>query len=267
MNFVREIEKGKISFKKIGVFKAVVIVLMFLVVQTLTFVAYAAIKSSFNISVYENLILDVVSKILAIAIIFKLFGERTSCEENNFKVKNKYLAIVFFMIIGFRFFYQYSIGSLTNNLEMNPVVKQAFEELAANPLIMMIFVCVVAPIFEEVIFRGIVLNGLSKNINPKLAVTISAFLFACIHGNLIQGINTFFLGIILGMIYIKTKSIYMSIFGHFVNNSFGVIISGYMENTIASNNYMLQIIITFVGLIMMIISYFYLKYYMSGDRI
>lgn len=57
----------------------------------------------------------------------------------------------------------------------------------------MISVCIVAPIYEEIIYRGIILKGLSIKYNDNLAVIVSALLFAVMHMNLHQGINAFFL--------------------------------------------------------------------------
>ena len=79
---------------------------------------------------------------------------------------------------------------------------------------------IVSTIFEDLLFRVIILNGLLnkyKN-NSKKAIIYSAIIFGMVHLNIPQGINAFIAGIILGFIYYYTKSMKLSIFAHFVNN-------------------------------------------------
>ncbi|MBZ9632898.1 CPBP family intramembrane glutamic endopeptidase [Clostridium sp. FP1] len=89
---------------------------------------------------------------------------------------------------------------------------------------------VIAPIYEEVIFRGILLKGMASKINPTVALVVSALFFALMHMNIPQGINAFLLGLIIGAIYLNTASIYLCIFAHFVNNFVAITISGVFQS-------------------------------------
>ncbi|HZH72195.1 MAG TPA: type II CAAX endopeptidase family protein [Mariniphaga sp.] len=79
-------------------------------------------------------------------------------------------------------------------------------------------VVVVAPVIEELIFRGIILSGLRKNYPAISAVFISAVLFSLFHLNPWQMPATFILGLILGWIMIRTRNIILAIIGHSINN-------------------------------------------------
>ncbi|MEZ5107100.1 MAG: type II CAAX endopeptidase family protein [Draconibacterium sp.] len=79
-------------------------------------------------------------------------------------------------------------------------------------------VVVVAPIVEESIFRGIILNGFRRNYNSFVAVLMSALLFALFHLNPWQFPATFILGLLLGWMVIRTNSIIVAILGHSINN-------------------------------------------------
>jgi len=79
-------------------------------------------------------------------------------------------------------------------------------------------VAVVAPVVEELIFRGLILHGLRRNYNAFTAVVISALLFALFHLNPWQFPATFVLGLLLGWIMIRTRSILLAIIGHAINN-------------------------------------------------
>lgn len=94
-----------------------------------------------------------------------------------------------------------------------------------NVILVFLATCVVAPVFEELFFRGLILRGLLKNIKPWLAILLSAFLFAVFHFNIWQGLGAFILGIMMGWVLYKTGSLYLAIFAHFVNN-FIVLLGG-----------------------------------------
>jgi len=101
---------------------------------------------------------------------------------------------------------------------MPKFINEAFNELPVSPIISIFSVIIVAPIYEEIIFRGILLRGMAKKINPNIALVVSALLFAIVHMNIPQGINAFFLGLVVGFIYLRSGSIYLSIIAHLVNN-------------------------------------------------
>lgn len=86
------------------------------------------------------------------------------------------------------------------------------------PVTFFFLAVVAAPVLEEIMFRGIILEGYLKNYKPWTAILVSAFIFGLIHGNLAQGVNAFALGILFGWFYWKTSSILLVIFLHFVNN-------------------------------------------------
>ncbi|MBV9719741.1 MAG: CPBP family intramembrane metalloprotease [Candidatus Eremiobacteraeota bacterium] len=77
------------------------------------------------------------------------------------------------------------------------------------------------PIVEEIIFRGIVLEGLIKVTNGTVSVVVSAVIFAGIHwvGGVDQIVSTFILGLLLGWLYLRTRSIVPSSVGHIIYNA------------------------------------------------
>ena len=79
-------------------------------------------------------------------------------------------------------------------------------------------VAVVAPVVEELIFRGLILQGFRRNYHAITAVFMSALLFALFHLNPWQFPATFVLGLLLGWIMIRTNNIILAIIGHSINN-------------------------------------------------
>lgn len=101
-------------------------------------------------------------------------------------------------------------------------------------------VAVIAPIVEELIFRGLILHGLRRNYNGFTAVFISALLFALFHLNPWQFPATFLLGLLLGWIVIRTKSIILSILGHSINNLLVLLSITYWEQISTYSIYLLE---------------------------
>ena len=78
---------------------------------------------------------------------------------------------------------------------------------------------VLAPIAEELMFRGVVLRRLSK-VSRRFGIIVSAMFFGLMHGNLLQTILGFIIGVIFAYADIKAGSLLPSIIGHmFVNGS------------------------------------------------
>lgn len=77
---------------------------------------------------------------------------------------------------------------------------------------------ILAPIGEELIFRGIILNGLEEK-GTKKAVLLSGFMFMLMHLNVHQTLYQFILGVILALVVVHTQNIFSSILIHFINNT------------------------------------------------
>jgi len=79
-------------------------------------------------------------------------------------------------------------------------------------------IVIIAPIVEELIFRGVIMSGFSRNYHPVFAIFFSALLFALFHLNPWQFAAAFALGLILGWIRIRTGSVLACIAGHALHN-------------------------------------------------
>ncbi len=81
------------------------------------------------------------------------------------------------------------------------------------------YVCLLGPILEELIFRGLLLQALLPY-GKGLSVVVTALLFGLFHGNPFQFFTGFFVGLVLGFMVVQTKSIWPGIIGHVFNNTF-----------------------------------------------
>ena len=90
-------------------------------------------------------------------------------------------------------------------------------------------VSVIAPVVEELIFRGLILHGFRRNYSSFKAITVSAILFSLFHLNPWQMPATFVLGLFLGWLVVRTHSILAAIIGHSVNNLMVLLTVTYWE--------------------------------------
>ncbi|MGU3370223.1 CPBP family intramembrane glutamic endopeptidase [Bacillus mycoides] len=74
----------------------------------------------------------------------------------------------------------------------------------------------IAPICEEILFRGFILSRFTYKFGIKKAVIFSSVCFGILHLNNVFGTTLF--GIISCLMYLKTKSLFPSIIAHMVNN-------------------------------------------------
>ena len=116
---------------------------------------------------------------------------------------------------------------------------------------------VLAPIGEELIFRGVVLRCSAK-ISQRFGIFFSAFIFGIMHGNPYQFVLGFLNGIILALITIRTGSLIPAIICHATNNAMGSIpmVIGYFDEDAALVVNLLMLVIFFIsGIIVFVHSF------------
>ena len=95
-------------------------------------------------------------------------------------------------------------------------------------------VVIVAPIGEEMVFRGFLQKFLEEYWRDVTrAVLISSLIFAMIHFNPYWTIQIYLLGIILGFLSWKTKSIIPSIILHSLNNGIAFILTIFNDSSLS----------------------------------
>lgn len=99
---------------------------------------------------------------------------------------------------------------------------KSMSNLKGGPqFVMALFVVAFFPaVFEEMLFRGVVQNLLTKwTKKVTLAIVITSLLFSLIHASYYLFISRFILGYALGLMFYYTKNIWVNIFAHFINNT------------------------------------------------
>ena len=146
--------------------------------------------------------------------------ERTPLEMRSFLF---YLPCVMAVMYG---------GSLTGKLVgalfggFNDVIADLVSDV--NPLATLLCAVIIAPVAEELFFRKALIDRLSLY-HPMDAILLSGLLFGLMHGNLTQFLYAFPLGVLLGIIYWRTKNIRYTILLHVAVNTLGGLLPVLLE--------------------------------------
>lgn len=228
---IHKLSVGEIGIEEIGFWKAVGIIIIFQIVAGILGIIPNLIETSIYGEVinrftwFRALVNDLVIQFIGVIIIIKMMKAKDdNSRYNSIAIgitKKDYIycagLIVSFIMIKY--------GILNEILEIleSSVPSESLKELNelinnSSWILLFVEIVIIAPVFEEIIFRGIILNGMLKKYSPKKAIIVSSLIFGLIHGNLPQGLNAFVLGLVIATVYYYTRSLYISMFMHAANN-------------------------------------------------
>lgn len=118
-------------------------------------------------------------------------------------------------------------------IEMDENTQQIITSMMKEPW-GYVAVGILAPLAEEVVFRGAILRtllGIMSKKNHWVAIMISAAIFGVVHANLAQFINALLMGLLLGWMYYRTKSLVPGILLHWVNNTMAYVLTNIMPQS------------------------------------
>jgi len=123
------------------------------------------------------------------------------------------------------------ILSLIENAGVAPDLFEQYsnnmEQLMSNQsmVLQILAVGIMAPLLEEIIFRGLIFNQLRNNIPLPAALIIQGLLFGIVHLDVIQGSYAFIIGILLGLLIVWYNSLLPPVAFHMGLNLSGIILS------------------------------------------
>lgn len=113
------------------------------------------------------------------------------------------------------------IGILTERVMPMPEwIAREFERLfqQSHPVASLVLLTVAPPIVEEALCRGLVLRAMLKRWSVTWSVVLSALVFGAIHLNPWQFFYATWLGLLLGWVYVRTRSLGLCMVLHALNN-------------------------------------------------
>ena len=115
------------------------------------------------------------------------------------------------------------LEALLNTTTENPIAEAISPTDPYMVILTVVFMVILAPIFEELVFRRVLCNRLLP-LGEGYAILVSAAIFGLFHGNFYQFPYAFTVGLVLALIYVKTGNIIYSILYHSLINLLGSVI-------------------------------------------
>lgn len=117
-----------------------------------------------------------------------------------------------------------NILAMTPLLEASAGFKEANEAFfGGGVLYELLGACLLVPIAEELLFRGVVYKRLRMQLGIPLALVLSAVIFGIMHFNLVQFLYAGIIGLLLAFLLEKTGYLYTAILGHVAANTVAVL--------------------------------------------
>lgn len=235
MNNLSEELETKDRFFKLSYIESIFYIFIFILGIIPAFLIQGVIQYFFGLEGNLGKIVMITTNIIPfiVVIVMTYFWNKEDKKLSfNFNISWKLLPVISFLMLSVMMLSSYTTTLVPHDSGWLKNVYDAFEamfkELMNPTWVLIISTCVFAPIFEEILFRGILLKGLinsSKNEKQVwLAIVFTSFMFGVIHMNPWQFIAAMISGIALGYVYYRTKSLGNTIFMHALNNGVSVYI-------------------------------------------
>lgn len=206
-----------------SIVKSVLITLSF--VLAVGIISSAAMMALKNPTDYISLISGGAQLIYLIAVIIILKLRKVKLDEKCGLVKAKFTA--FLLPFGAAFCFSVFSSTLQEIIPLPKFLTGEMTDSVGNSVIAYIAaIYIIAPITEELVFRGLIMTRLRAAMGAFSAVFISALLFGLIHlmtGSIITGVHALIGGLIFGLAYEKTGSLFAAIAAHLAGNLGGLI--------------------------------------------
>jgi len=193
------------------------------ILAELLMIPYYRLIDKFISTEASQLIYYLLSAGITFLIVYSIRKHYTDNTTFNFEIKNK--RVIPLVIIAAT---ALMVGIIAPLVYLLPSPESFVESLhdsesKSGIFFTFLFMVIAAPIFEELIFRGIMLDGLLKKYSPVKSILVSSFLFGFVHLNPWQFVMGLFLGGFTGWIYYKTECVSLTIIIHASINLMGVL--------------------------------------------
>lgn len=127
-----------------------------------------------------------------------------------------------------------------------------FQRMLSMNVPAVVLVCVLAPVLEEMLFRGIILRGFLALYSRPVAILGSAVLFGLAHLNIYQFPVALIIGVVAGWLYERTRSLWPGIVLHGAFNASSVFFEAGMAGHLQSKGYwLLMFLLAAAGMIVL----------------
>lgn len=129
-------------------------------------------------------------------------------------------------------------------MELFPGFEQVAETIYGGSLLEeFLAVALAAPVVEELLFRGLAYKGF-KRLWGKPAMLAASVLFGVYHGNLVQGLYAFLMGMLLIYVYEAFSTIWAPVVFHVAANTASVVMTECLDMTVVTDSPVTELIFT-----------------------
>lgn len=189
----------------------------YFVIGLCTGLAYVILFSIMRMNISNRAVVIMLETIIIIALIVSLSKKKYISTE-----KGKNTKLIFFSIlagIGGAYFHSFTV--------LIPMPEEMANQVVTTfRLEDYLEMCLIGPIVEELIFRGMILKYFRLNYSLKSSIILSAVIFGILHGGILQAPITFVIGLVLAYILFLTDDIVYPILIHIAINSWNVAVKG-----------------------------------------
>ena len=206
-------------------------------------------KTTINSSAWAMAIYMLAAELYMIHKCRKKFHLRVRLE----KIQQMPKTIIFLLAFLVGLFQAIPMSVLERFMDLPDYMEQDFVNLAHNPIGILVL-CIIAPIAEEYLFRGLMMRKMLKwNISPWYAIIGSSIMFGLIHLNPAQIPGPIILGIVMAWMCYRTRSLIPGIIIHITNNTLCLIPVEYYDTYIASTP-MMEASLSLISIAIIILS-------------
>lgn len=139
-----------------------------------------------------------------------------------------FLMIIGSVLLAYGFHYLFFVTGFMESSESFQNVAQSQYDVSL--VVGLVLYGAISPFVEEVIFRGFLFGRMKVYMNWVVALFLSSLLFGIYHGNLVQGVYGFFMGLVFGLVAHKYQNFYLAVGMHAIANlvAFFVQIHGWL---------------------------------------
>lgn len=210
--------------------RAIALLVLVYVIQAVTFIPVAALGPATASSFMENPLTIAVFNTVSIGSVLLIGLRRTGASFREVfpvtPISPSLLLPMSLTVIGMSIILSEANNYLLKFLPIPPQIAKVFQDVFGTPekfLGALLTAVIVAPLTEELLFRGLILRGFLRNYSVRKAIIVSALLFAVFHILPWQIPSAAVFGAIFAWWFVQTRSLLPGLFGHALNNGLTLI--------------------------------------------
>ena len=195
---------------------------MYIVIMGICQAVFSSIIPNDNL--LSTLIADIMFVLVAMLLI-KLSKQSIKARLKINKITLKTIVTVILIALALNFVFQSTQFLFPESMRGELASEMDTDLSGVKSFIGFITVVIIAPLTEEILFRGLILGELAKCFNMHIAIILQAVLFGVMHGNIIWAVIAFLSAVLYGYFIRTSLNIFTPVAGHMSVNLLSFILT------------------------------------------